>query len=240
MYKYLRILSHLSGIAGCTVAIYLLCNICPTNCVKFDYLGAIIGILAFLVTLLVAWNIYSAIGVEQRVNKAIGQQEENYENFRQEINSKIEAIKTSTSTQIEQQIEGRMKSAKLGYIALFNTTHAQVAAAIKAKDYLQQYSHYQTALSALLQCEKFPSDIRVNIKVMLNEMEELLKLMLVYSDEKNDEIYKLHDEDKKEFIQNMEEVSKSAREEFSFEDRQRFMKIAAKAKNIFDNLNSLK
>lgn len=133
-----------------------------------------------------------------------------------------------------------MKSAKMGYIALFNTTQAQVAAAIKAKDYLQQYSHYQTALSALLQCENFPSDIRFNIKVMLDEMEELLKLMLAYSDEKNDENYKLHDEDKNEFIQNMEEISKSSREEFSFEDKQRFMEIAAKAKNIFDNFNTLK
>ena len=65
IYKGLRVTSHLTGIFGCITAIFLLCRDCPTNDVDFDYIGAIVGILAILVTLLVAWNIYSAIGVEQ-------------------------------------------------------------------------------------------------------------------------------------------------------------------------------
>lgn len=119
---------------------------------------------------------------------------------------------------------------------MFNASQAQISVAIKDKDYLQQYSYYQTALLALLQCEDFPSDIRTNIKVILAEMEELLKLIDTHNDEKKGDIYKLHDEDKKEFIQNMEEICRSSREEFSFEDRQKYILIAAKAKQVFDSV----
>lgn len=127
-----------------------------------------------------------------------------------------------------------MNSAEKAYIALFNTTQAQVAAAIKDGDYYQQYSYYQTALNAILQCDNFPSDIRTNIKVILGEMEELLKLIQTHGDEVDSRKYMLYDADKKEFIQNMEEISKSSRGEFSFEDRQKFMDIAAKVRKIFD------
>lgn len=239
MKQLLRILSHFAGVIGAAIAIYLLCRECPTTDFKFDYIGVIIGILTLLVTLLVAWNIYSAICVEQRVNNAIRQQEvqfrnqdRRYEDFRQEVNSKIESLQQFVTTQLT-MCEGRLNSAEKAYISLFNTTQAQVAAVMKEKDYLQQYSYYQTALNALLQCEKFPSDIRVNIKVILAEMEELLNLIEAYGDKLNGEIYKLYDEDKKEFIQNMEEISKTSRGDFSFENRQKFMEIAAKAKFFF-------
>lgn len=47
---------------------------------------------------------------------------------------------------------------------------------------------------------------------------------------------RLYDEDRKEFIQNMDDISKSSREEFSFEDRQKFMQVTAKAMQIFNEL----
>lgn len=241
MKRVIYILSQILGTIGGIVSIYLLCVTCPSKDLTIDYIGVIIGILAILVTLLVAWNIYTAIGVEQRVNNALRQQNElhrnqerKFEDYRQEIDSKIESIQSSTSSQIEQQIKTKAESAKYAYIALFNTTQAQVSVAIKDKDYLQQYSYFQTALSALLQCDNFPSDIRFNIKVMLDEMNTLVNQMYDEVKEVENKTYYLHEEDKQEFIQNIEDISKSSREEFSFEDRQKFMKIATKAKKIFE------
>lgn len=60
-------------------------------------------------------------------------------------------------------------------------------------------------------------------------MDDILKIR-ESSSNVNDNLY---DEYKNEFISNMEEIGKSNCEEFSFEDRQRFMIIAAKAIQIF-------
>ena len=117
---------------------------------------------------------------------------------------------------------------------MFNATQAQIAAAINDKDYLQQYSYQQNALSALLQCEKFPSDIRANINFFLSEMEKLLDLIEKSNERTNANIYKMDEDYKKEFIQNMEDISRSPRVEFSFEDRQRIMEIPARARQIFE------
>ena len=241
MNRLIFISSQILGCFGGIISIYLLCVTCPSNDLAIDYIGVVIGILAILVTLLVAWNIYTAINVEQRINNALREQNEQhrnqercFEDFRQEIDSKIKSIQSSTSSQIEQQIKTRAESAKYAYIALFNTTQAQVSVAIKEKDYLQQYSYFQTALSALLQCDNFPSDIRFNIKVMLDEMNTLVNQMSDEIEIVENKTYYLHEEDKHEFIHNIEDISKSPREEFSFEDRQKYMEIATKAKRIFE------
>lgn len=248
MNSLIYILSQILGIFGGIVSIYLLCITCPSNSLTIDYIGIIIGILAILVTLLVAWNIYTAIGVDQRVNNALRQQNElqrnqerRLEDYRQEIDSKIESIQSFTSSKIEQQIKTKVESAKFAYIALFNTTQAQVSVVIEDKEYLQQYSYFQTALNALLKCNDFPSDIRFNIKVLLDEMKTLVNQMYDEVKEVENKTYYLHEEDKQEFIQNIENISKSSREEFSFEYRQLFMEIATKAKKIFEgNLAKIK
>lgn len=236
MYKFFRIISNLAGIIGCIVAIFLLCNEYPSNDVKFDYIGFIIGILALLVTILVTWNIYSAIGIKQKVGKALSdiaeeikKQIERNDKFRTEIAASIEDVKVQHTLVLE-----RLESAEQAYEALFNATQAQVSALNEdnGNDFFQQYAHCQTALCAMLKCRHFPSDIRHNIKVLLSMMDGILKNREV-SNSANDRLY---DEDRKEFIQNMDDISKSSREEFSFEDRQKFMQVTAKAMQIFNEL----
>lgn len=130
MYKFFRIISNLAGIIGCIVAIFLLCNEYPSNDVKFDYIGFIIGILALLVTILVTWNIYSAIGIKQKVGKALSdiaeeikKQIERNDKFRTEIAASIEDVKVQHTLVLE-----RLESAEQAYEALFNATQAQVSA----------------------------------------------------------------------------------------------------------------
>lgn len=226
MYKGYRIISHLAGILGCIVAISLLCNEYPSSDLKFDYIGAIIGVLSILVTVLVTWNIYSAIRIEQRVEDALLRLAKNHDKFRNEIAATIDDVKTKLTL-----VSERIESAELAYITLFNATQAQVSALKTDNDYdfFQQYSHYQTALCAMLKCRHFPSDISYNIKALLGMMDDVLKIR-EGSNSVNDQLY---DEDKNEFVSTMEDIIKSSNEKFSFEDRQRFMGIAARAQHIF-------
>ena len=231
---YIIVFSHLAGIFGCVVAIFLLCNDYPNIRSDIDYLGVIIGILAILVTLLVAWNIYSAIGTEKRVNNALSLQNEQ----EQKIEKKFEGLQSYVNAQIESiqnqfaQILERAESDKEAYIMQFNALQGQVSIMNNDKDYLQQYAHFQTALNALLKCTHFPSDIRHNIETLLDMMDYILKKIPEES-EISDVYYNLYDEDREEFITNMEEISKSPRKEFSFVHRQKFIGIASMAKELF-------
>ena len=216
-----------------------------------DYIGVIIGILAILVTLLVAWNIYNAIGVEQKVDRALHnleqkekeakdekeKQKESLDAFKCRIDSEIKTIRVSTTADIE-QITDVSESYKHAYIALFNATQAQLSEINGDKDYLQRYSHYQTALNALLKCNHFPSDIKHNIDVLLAGMDNSINLLANHAKDANEECYKLYEEDREEFLKDMDEISKSTREEFSFERKLRFMKIANKAKELFEKLSN--
>ena len=240
--RFIKILLLLISFVGAIVAFYLLyLNSHQYFMGTTDVSGVIIPTLAILVTLLVGWNIYSALGIESKLNKTVSEQKQYEEQqrtgiakFENEVNSKIDSLNASIASQIEQQINKRMNNAEKAYISLFNATQAQIAAAINDKDYLQQYSYQQNALSALLQCEKFPSDIRVNIKVILSEMEKLLDLIEKSNEGTNASIYKMDEDYKKEFIPNMDEISRSPRVEFSFEDRQKFMEISARALRFFE------
>ena len=241
MNRFINMLSRISGVFGGIAAIYLLCVTRPSADLTIDDMGVIIGILAILVTLLVAWNIYNAIGVEQRMKDVQqhqedrqSEQERRFEDFRQEIDSKIKSIQTFTSAQAS-IINGNKENVNYAYISLFNALQGQIMIINEDKGYLQIYSHFQTALNALLKCKDFPSDIRHNIKVLLKMMKENLNKIPDDAKTMEEVFYKLNDEDRNEFIQNMEEISKSSRVEFSFEDRQLFMEIASKAKVIFEN-----
>ena len=244
-------LSHLAGIFGCIIAIFLFCRVCPTNDIDFDYIGAIVGILAIFVTLLVAWNIYSAIGVEQKVYKALHNLEQNEKKAKDEkekqnefldafkcgINSEIESFRVSTTANIE-LLTDVSESYRHAYIALFNATQAQLSEINDDKDYLQRYSHYQTALNALLKCSHFPSDIKHNINVLLAGMENSINMLTNHAKDTSEECYKLYKEDREEFLKDMDEISKSTREELSFELKLRFMNISGKAKELFEKLSN--
>ena len=232
---YIIVFSHLAGIFGCVVAIFLLCNDYPNIRSGIDYLGVIIGILAILVTLLVAWNIYSAIGIEKKAEDVLSRQteqaqrlERRFEKLQNNVNAQIESIQNQFD-----QMRERAESDKQAYIAQFNAVQGQISVVNNDKDYLQQYSHFQTALNALLKCTYFPSDIRHNIHTLLKMMEDSLENILEKC-ENIDEYCNLYDEDRKEFLYEMEEISKSPRKEFSFKHRQKFIEIASKAKKLFD------
>lgn len=67
-YKLLLILSFIISIVSLAISIFVLCpkipRILSNKELQFDYIGAIIGILSFIITLVMGWNIYSTIDIK--------------------------------------------------------------------------------------------------------------------------------------------------------------------------------
>ncbi len=221
---------HIIILGGAVVAFLLLFHSGTQHtCCNVGMSDTIVNVLSILVTILLGWNIYSAIGVEQKIKDIQSLQTEHA----QQLDKKINMFEANVSNRID-KIEEELEGYKQAYISLFNTTQGQFSVIMREKEYLQQYSYFQTALNALLQCKNFPSDIRYNIRVLLDMMEETLNK--IPDDEKIIEhvYYTMNNEDRKEFLKNLDEICKSSREEFSFEDRKRFIKIATKAKGFLE------
>lgn len=75
--------------------IFSIAALCMThpNQLSFDYIGAIVGILALLVTILIGWNIYSVLDVNRKIEKhirdvkgKITNMEEKFDNFEKTAN----------------------------------------------------------------------------------------------------------------------------------------------------------
>lgn len=71
----------------------------------FDYLGIIIGLLALMVTLLVAWNIWQTIEAKRSIEKF----EEKTNNYNDDLEAKVNAIKEDWNKKIE-DIQNKTKS----------------------------------------------------------------------------------------------------------------------------------
>ena len=61
------IVGLVSGLALLFSIISLCRSFCHTVSLGFDYMGVIVGVLAIMVTFLVAWNIYSAIDAKEKI-----------------------------------------------------------------------------------------------------------------------------------------------------------------------------
>lgn len=57
------------SIAAIIIAIIALANVAPTHGIDFDYMGVIIGVLSFLVTLLIGYQIYTVINVKDELKE---------------------------------------------------------------------------------------------------------------------------------------------------------------------------
>lgn len=67
--------------------LYFVCNYFPRSSnLQFDYAGVIVATFSTLITLLVGWNIFSAITIERKVNSAI---EKRTEKVKQEMTEQI-------------------------------------------------------------------------------------------------------------------------------------------------------
>lgn len=112
-------------------SVIAICRTCPRAELGFDYIGLIVGILALLVTMLIGWQIYNALSLEQKVSnikkeydglkdksEALAQQQENikvYNEASMEFIQGITMVSNYNSTNLAQAYS-LFASALLHYI----------------------------------------------------------------------------------------------------------------------------
>lgn len=62
-------INSIISIVAIVLSIFAIAKVAPTQIVNFDYLGAIIGVLSFLVTLLIGYQIYTVINVKEELKE---------------------------------------------------------------------------------------------------------------------------------------------------------------------------
>lgn len=89
-FKGLIILLTILSIVNTVITIFFLCRKFPTSYSNFDYLGVIVGILAFLITLLIGWNIYTVLDIKdisKEMNSIVKTEINGNREFKKEIQS---------------------------------------------------------------------------------------------------------------------------------------------------------
>lgn len=98
----LKILQWIIMFVNSCASIILLLVVCPRiikhGNIDFDYMGIIVAVLALLVTFLVAWNIYSALGIEAQVKT----QNSNIDRLNNEFSSKVISMETTFDERLEE------------------------------------------------------------------------------------------------------------------------------------------
>lgn len=98
MKKYERWIVYPISSIGIIIALFALCRNCSRT-VGFNHIGDIVGILALLVTVLIGWNIYSAISIK-----------EEWKDFKRDSENKLSKIKNIESNISD--LEKRIKDMK--------------------------------------------------------------------------------------------------------------------------------
>ena len=84
------------SIAAIIISIIALANVKPTQELNFDYMGGIVGVLSFLVTLLIGYQIYTVINVKEELKEL--------QKFRSEINTVIEKKVKGIKEQMDDEL----------------------------------------------------------------------------------------------------------------------------------------
>lgn len=81
-------INSIISVVAIIISIIAISKMAPTQSVNFDYLGAIIGVLSFLVTLLIGYQIYTVINVKEEL-KEVRKAREEIDNQMQKIADKL-------------------------------------------------------------------------------------------------------------------------------------------------------
>ncbi|MGN0033428.1 MAG: hypothetical protein ACI358_06620 [Candidatus Limimorpha sp.] len=188
MKKFCRILSYIILIysfIGTTICIF---NIFPrSDNQEFDYSGIIVGILSLLVTLLVGWNIWTAIDLKNEMKNANKQIDDFYSNIQKkqkeldykitELNRKQETIKNFGYAITDFcQVYTKLEPPKKDYFETYCKSLSSLRNFIKTDENLNWYanaciSNMSEALRlAKEKNEQCDADITKNIENYIDEV----------------------------------------------------------------------
>ncbi len=84
------------SIVAIIISVIALAKVAPTQGIDFDYIGTIVGILSFLVTLLIGYQIYTVINVKEELKEV--------QKVRSEIESKLQLKAETLSKEYKEEL----------------------------------------------------------------------------------------------------------------------------------------
>lgn len=82
--------SNCLSIVAIVCSIVAICISLPTNkSLGIDYIGVIVGILSFLVTMLMGWQIYNAVTIEQKIKDEVNRISDSLKDEINQANDKL-------------------------------------------------------------------------------------------------------------------------------------------------------
>ena len=205
--KYLFICNVLLLVAN----ISLLCAIYPRtgDYLEFDYIGAVIGVLSFLVTILLGWNIYSALDIKKEVF-----------GFKKDVSKHIDEIerKCGDLDVVLNEVDNlRIKTEEynMGSIAF-----VQGVVMMKDKGDNRYDIMYGLFISSMLHFLRCDNQIADHLDRCMDNMEQCLNFM------------KQKTYDERKINEAFSEILRSSSSEFSDERKRRFYSLDAKRRQI--------
>lgn len=148
-----------------------------------DFIGGIIMILTFLVTLLIGWNIFTALDLKKKVESMekdvpkIKELKESVEYQSRQI-AEVAAVTGINVVQIYQDLRTRLKmDLKANFLTLSNTLYV-----IRQLSILQQFDQVDNYITAM---EKDNSPITDKFEVTAKEKEQLLQIVVSIPNQNN-------------------------------------------------------
>lgn len=89
-------INSILSIVAIALSIIAIAKVAPTQIIDFDYLGAIIGVLSFLVTLLIGYQIYTVINVKEELKEV--------RKAKDEIDDKMQKIADKLSKDFKEEL----------------------------------------------------------------------------------------------------------------------------------------
>lgn len=89
-------INSILSIVAIALSIFAIAKVAPTQIIDFDYLGAIIGVLSFLVTLLIGYQIYTVINVKEELKEV--------RKAKDEIDDKMQKIADKLSKDFKEEL----------------------------------------------------------------------------------------------------------------------------------------
>ena len=190
---------------------------------EVNWVGVIVGILAILITLLIGWNIYSAINAKDRISKIeddIKEEIKQSKDFREDINHTIGKI----------QSEALTSSSELNAMSFYN--QGIIMATVIPHSYMRHIEAFVKSVHFILQCDesKDKSDIHENITTYLRQIETSLNRRNKDVDRNDEVMYK------QDFLNDMDEIVLSNSKSFSVKQRTDFTKMREEIIKIMEQL----
>lgn len=215
MNKFWRIITYGGVPFSILGTVVCLCVFFPRiDNLGFDYMGIIVGILSLIITLLIGWNIYSALLLESRVKN---------------IEDILSTIRAETAYNLHKQDKLRESTEEYAMGAMESMNGFVLLNNKEEKRYMLMYKCYTSAIMHFLRCDR---RVFNHITDCLDNMEQIL---IHWKSAKENRIkYNNFIKNTEGFENAINEIISSPSREFTAEQRKWFITLEERRKQIIN------